>query len=157
MAKGKGATAPAAETPAESGEGSTRVGALHQAHADFIKAQTGVDVTPEQVFAVYSTRVKFRKSEGYQTDVRAAKAAEKEAKAAAKAKAAEEREKARAEKAAAKEAADSEKAAKKAAAPAKGKGKQTSQEAIAEASTAQPAKAKKTGSAKGKAKADKPF
>lgn len=158
MAKGKGAaTASATTTPAETAEEkSTRVGALHAAHAAFIKEQTGVDVTPEQVFAVYSTRVRFRKSEGYQTEVRAAKAAEKEAREKAKAEAAEAREKARAEKAAAKEAA----AAKKAETPKGGKGKQTSQEALAEASTdsgTTTAKAKKTGSTKGKAKADKPF
>lgn len=149
MAKGK-STAKVEATETEATE-NTRVGVLHQAHADYIKEHKGIDVTPEQVFAVYSTRVAFRKSDEYQTGVRAAKAAEKEAAAKAreeqKAAREAEREQKRAEKEAAKQAKAEEKAkadaAKAAEAPADAK------------PAAKKAAAKKGG--KGKAKAESPF
>lgn len=86
-------------TEATEDEKATRVGTLHEAHAEFIKRELGIDVTPEQIFAVYSTRVRFRKSDDYQTKVREGKASAAEAKEAAKAEAKAAREAERAKKA----------------------------------------------------------
>lgn len=144
MAKGSKASTPAA-TEGEATE-TTRVGVLHQAHADYIKANKGIDVTPEQVFAIYSTRVAFRKSDAYQSGVREAKVAEKAAQQEARDAAKAQRETDRAAKAQQKAAAKAEKdaaaaAAKEAAAAA----------APAEGSTTKPAgKGKNTSKGKGK-------
>lgn len=157
-----------AEAEVEAGS-ETRVGPMHEAFAAFIKAETGVDISAEQVFAVTSKRVAFRKSEAYLNDVKAAKAeakaaleatkaeraaareaaaaekaAAKEAKATERETAKAEREKAAAEKAEAKAAAAAEKAASKESKPAKGK--KTSADALAEADVA-------VGGKKGKATA----
>jgi len=168
MAKQKPAETETVEAPAES----TRVGALHQAHADYIKETKGLDISADQVFAVYSTRKAFRSTETYQTDVKAAKVQAREAAEAAKAERAQKREEAkaareaaaaeRAEAAAAKKAAAAEaKAEKEAAAKAKaeaepkaakGKGKQTAADALAEAEGG--TKAKRGKAAKGE---DAPF
>lgn len=141
-----------------------KVNSVHQGHADYIKQEFGVDVDPAHIFAVYSTRVAYRKtSDQYQgaktAKVEAREAAEK-AKEEAKAKKEAEKkaaaEQKAADKAAAAKTADAEKPAK-----GKGKGKQSSAEALAEAdapdpeASAKPAKAaaKKSTPAKGK----KPF
>lgn len=147
--KSKGKAA-AAET--EAAESTTRVGALHQAHADYIAREKGITVTPEQVFAVYSTRVAFRKSDDYRVGVREAKAAEKAAQQEAKDKAKADREAERAAKAEEKAKAKAEKEAAAAAA----------KEAETPATEAAPAKGKATkkaaaGKGKGKAKTESPF
>src|SRR6478609_2391379 len=95
-----------------------KVGAMHRAFADYVNTHTDQTVTAEQVFAVISTRVAFRKTEEYRTGVRAARDAEKaEAAAAAealKAQKAKEREEAKAKRDAEKAEADAKKAADKA-------------------------------------------
>lgn len=152
-------TAPATEEK----EGSeTRVGPMHEAFAAYIKENKGIEISPEQVFAVTSTRVAFRKSDAYLVGVKEAKEKARAEAEAAKAEAAAakkaEREQAAAKKAeekAAKEAAAAEaKAAKEAEAAAKAEAGEDASVAGAEA-----AKEKKSG--KGKtaptAKTESPF
>lgn len=150
----------AAKPAAEESEAPSRVGALHQAHADYIKGALGVDVTAEQVFAVYSTRVKFRKTDEYRVGVRAAKEAEKAAalEAAEQAKAAREEE--RKAKAAEKEAEKAKKAEEREVAKKAAAAKKTAADALKEAdeAKAETATAKKTAAAAkktGKGKAGK--
>lgn len=169
MAKAKAAEVETTE--AEGTTENTRVGALHQAHADYIKETKGIDVSAEQVFAVYSTRKAFRSTPTYLNDVKAAKAEAREAAEAAKAERAQKREEAkatreaaaaeraqkaqeRAEAAAAKKAAAEEAKAVKAAAP-KASGKKSAAEALAEADGETAAKPKRA--AKGKKGEDAPF
>lgn len=113
------------ETVEEATDYASKVTVLHQKHAEFIKAETGIDVDPLAVFLVYSTRVKFRKTSDKYAEVKQTKAEQEAAKEAAKEEAkaareeaakakAEEREKAKAEKAEAKAKADAEKAEAKA-------------------------------------------
>lgn len=135
------AQAAAAET-----EDATRVGPMHEAFAAFIKAERGVDITAEQVFAVTATRTKFRKSDAYRKGVKAAQDTARAEAAKAKAAAAAEREKAREAKAAEK----AEKAAAKKAAASK-----KSEDALAEANataTKKSTPAKKTTGKKTAAK-----
>lgn len=61
-----------------------RVGPMHEAFADFIRENRGVEINAEQVFAVTSSRVAFRKSDGYQVGVKSAKVAAREAAATEK-------------------------------------------------------------------------
>ena len=103
-------------------EEANKVGPLHEQHAAYIKRTTGLDVDPEAVFAVYSTRTAFRGSKArdlepskeYSKFLKARDAAKKQAekdKAAAKKEreAAKEKKAAeKAEKAAAKKQADAE-------------------------------------------------
>ena len=71
----------------------TKVNAVHEGHAAYIKEQFGVDVPPEFIFAVYSTRVAYRKtSDQYQSAKSARQEAREQAEKAAAAKAAEEKE-----------------------------------------------------------------
>jgi hypothetical protein len=121
---------------------SAKVKPLHTAHSEYLKAKFGIDVPPEHVFAIYSTRVDFRKNsdnyQGAKSAAAEAKEAAAKAKEEAKAAKAEERAKAKAEKEA--------EAAKKAEAEAKDEKKPA-------AKTAKPA-AKKAAPAKG---GKKPF
>lgn len=135
------------ETEENVSENSGRINHMHQAFADYILESKGVEVSPEQVFAVTSSRGAFRKSDSYLVGVKQArleareamanerlsreserkieaarKAEEKEQAAAQKAALAEEktteRERLAEEKAAAREQAAADKAAVKAAAAA---------------------------------------
>ncbi len=159
--------APAAAKPEDKGNDTeTRVGPMHEAFAAYIKENKGVDITPEQVFAVTSTRVAFRKSESYTVGVKAAKERQRQEAEAAKEAAKAEREAERArkaeEKAAEKKAADDKKAAEKAAAD-KAAAEKTSEGALAEANAKSEGKdetpPKKTGKAAAgqKAKTESPF
>jgi hypothetical protein len=127
----------AEETPAETTEVvkdkaylDSKVTPVHKGHAEYIETLYGVKVDPAVIFAVYSTRVSYRKTSEQYNEAKAARVAEKEAAEAAK------EEKAKAEKATSKK-----------------KGKQTSQEAAAEADAAE---AEAKPAAKSKAK-KKPF
>jgi len=67
MARGtKTKTAPAPE-PEETEEGGTTrgPGEMHELFSDFLKEETGVDVSPEAIFLVTSKRTAFRKSDEY--------------------------------------------------------------------------------------------
>lgn len=135
-----------------------RVNAVHRGHSAYIKETYGVDVDPAHIFAVYSTRVPYRKTSDQYQGAKQERVSAREEAAAAK-------EKAKAEKAAEREAAKKakeeakakEKAANEKAASKGKKGKQSSAEALAEADAA-PANegeakaAKKAASAKGKKK-----
>lgn len=50
-----------------------RINHMHQAFADFILESRGVEVSPEQVFAVTSSRGAFRKSDSYLVGVKQAR------------------------------------------------------------------------------------
>lgn len=128
MAKdSKKATAPAETVPADDGDENSRVGRMHELFAEHIKEATGIDITPDQVFAVTSQRVAFRKGEAYQEF----KSEREEAKAEA-ARLKKERADELAAKRAEKEKAKEEKAS--APKPARGKAaKKTAAEALAEA------------------------
>lgn len=152
----------AVEAPAETTETKKdkayldgKVNSVHEGHAAYIKEVFGVDVDPAFIFAVYSTRVAYRKTSEQYQGAKSARAKAKEdaaaAKEAAKAAKAKEREEAKAAKDAEKAKADAAEAKK-----SKGKGKQTSAEASAEADAANEgeakAAAKKATPAKGKKK-----
>jgi len=124
-----------------------RVGALHQAHADWLLANKGVVVTPEQVFAIYSTRKAFRDSDAYRKDLVGAKQAEAERLAAEKAAAKEAKEQERAKAAAAK------KAEREAAAAERAKATEA-KKAEKEAAAAKRAEEKAAKEAEAKAKAE---
>jgi hypothetical protein len=153
----------AEETPAETTETKKdkayldgKVTPVHQGHADYIENLYGVKVDPAIIFAVYSTRVAYRKTSDQYGEAKAARVAAKEAAAAAKeeakAKKAAEREAKAAEKKAAKEkaAAEEKKSSKK-------KGKQTSAEAAAEADAAEEAASKPAAKKAAKKSTKKPF
>jgi hypothetical protein len=149
----------AEETPAETTEVvkdkaylDSKVTPVHKGHAEYIETLYGVKVDPAVIFAVYSTRVSYRKTSEQYNEAKAARVAEKEAAEAAKAEAKAAKKAAAEEKAAAKKAAKEEKA-KAEKATSKKKGKQTSQEAAAEADAAE---AEAKPAAKSKAK-KKPF
>lgn len=143
---------------AEAKSTTDRIGPMHEAFAAYVNDHTDQEVTAEQVFAVISNRVRFRQSETYKNDVKAAKEAERLAKVEAKAEAArlrreaseakaKEREEAKAKKAeeaAAKkterEAAAAAKAAEKAA-----KAEAKASETPADGEEAKPAKGKRSG------------
>lgn len=153
MAKdSKKATAPAETVPADDGDENSRVGRMHELFAEHIKEATGIDITPDQVFAVTSQRVAFRKGEAYQEF----KSEREEAKAEA-ARLKQERADELAAKRAEKEKAKEEKAS--APKPARGKAaKKTAAEALAEADSdsdegdaeATPAPAKPAAKKRGK-------
>lgn len=159
MAKDKGKGA--ADKPAEDNAAEVRVGPMHEAFAAYIKEHKGIDITPEQVFAVTSTRVAFRKTDAYRVGVVQAKENAREAALEAKATAAAEKAKEREAAKAAKEAEKAEKAKAAAAAKEKAdaekaaKASKDSGAALAEANAAKATPAKKTG--KGKAKTEAPF
>lgn len=71
--------------PAETTEdaGGRGPGEMHELFAEFVEAETGVAVTAEQVFAITSKRVAFRKSDAY-VEYRDRLDAEREEAAAAK-------------------------------------------------------------------------
>lgn len=105
------------ETTEEKVDLSTKVKPLHEAHAAYIKEVHGLDVDPVAIFAVYSTRVAFRKSsEQYaksKEEAQAQREAQEKEKEAAKAAKKAEREAAAAEKKAEKERKAAEKKAAK--------------------------------------------
>lgn len=138
-------TTPEAEAPESTvKQAGEKVGAMHRAFADYVNEHTDQTVTPEQVFAVISTRVAFRKTDEYRTGVRAARDQEREAQrvAAEEAKALKAKER---EEAAAKRAAEKEEEAK---AKAEAKAKR-------DAEAAEKAKAKEEAAATKKAEAEK--
>ena len=92
----------------------SKVTVLHEKHAAYIKAQTGIDVDPLAVFLVYSTRVAFRKTSDEYAAVKEAKTEAEQAKEQEKAEKKAAREKEAAERKEAKEKADAEKAEAKA-------------------------------------------
>lgn len=116
-----------------------KVTPVHEGHAAYIQERYGVDVPPEFIFAVYSTRVAYRKTSDQYGSAKEARAAAKEAAAKAredaKAEKAAAREKAKAEKDAAKKAKADAAAAEKAAAE-KSEGKSTKGKGKAEAKPA---------------------
>jgi hypothetical protein len=138
------------ETPAEGTDtdGNTRVGPLHQAHADWLLREKGVTVSAEQVFAIYSTRKAFRASDDYRKDLIGAKQAAQEEAQRVKEAAKAEKEKAKAEAQAAKEAEKEAKAKEREEA---AKVKAAEKEAAAKAKAEE--KAKKESEAKAKAEA----
>ena len=113
------------EAATETVDLSTKVKPLHKAHSAYIEENLGITVPPEHIFAVYSTRVPFRKtSEQYQESKAAAAQAKEEALAAkekAKAEKKAEREAAAKAKADAKAAKEAEAAKTEKSTPAKGK------------------------------------
>lgn len=120
----------------------TRIGPMHEAFAAYVNENTAETVTAEQVFAVISNRVRFRKSDSYLVGVKQAKAEEKAATIAAKEEAAAER-KANAAKVAAEKAAEKAKVAEEKAAAAKVK---ADEKAVKDAAAAE-AKAAKDAAA----------
>lgn len=161
MAKSKKTEAPvveetATETPAKEVvkdaaylEG--KVTPVHEGHAAYIKETFGVDVNPAHIFAVYSTRVAYRKTSEQYGSAKEQREAAKIAAEEAKAEAAKEREAAREAKKEAKEKAKAEKAAA-AKAEKEAAAKAEAEKPAEEKTTAKKTAAKKTAAPKGTGK-----
>ena len=127
----------------------TKVNAVHEGHAAYIKEQFGVDVPPEFIFAVYSTRVAYRKtSDQYQS----AKSARQEAREQAEKEKAETKEQAKKEREAKKAEKEKAKAEKAAAAKAAEEKEEKATKAAASKS-----KSTKASGSTGKGGKKKPF